>query len=69
MNKWISVKDRLPDHNQYVLIIRCIGGKFFKPNVAKFKWNKFYPLIKITGLKFNSENITHWMPLPEPPNI
>lgn len=62
--KWISVKDRLPDDNSgYVVLAFCndiVGswieilhhnGKFFLSDGGKE-----YPCI-----------VTHWMPLPKPP--
>ena len=69
MDKWIPVSEILPDWYKYVmaastyfsepLIIRRVetgGGK------DKWKWDfaRYVGLIDCT--------ITHWMPLPEPPN-
>ena len=74
-NKWISVKDRLPDFDKYgeskpVLI--CTENKTFlilvrkevKINSKEISWMWMFA---------NGKNIyhtiipTHWMPLPEPP--
>jgi len=60
--KWINVKDELPPNET-----ECIGyfeqpyrGKI-KVNEVWFTNNKWYWDLDLI------ENITHWMPLPEPP--
>ena len=65
VNGWISVKDRLPDKNGQYL---CWFGKNI---VAKGMaivtylemWQAFGSLESLE----NYPNVTHWMPLPEPP--
>lgn len=55
---WISVKDRLPDPNNFVLTIDKLGF-FYMDSVNKNgKWDE-------QDGGFNP--VTHWMPLPEPP--
>lgn len=55
---WISVKDRLPKKQQRV-IVRCerIG--------TTVGWIMFGQWV--TDLGPGSGDVTHWMPLPEPP--
>ena len=54
--EWISVKDRLPKENIWVLVYSKQGS---------------YMNLKVDyihdGRWFNSLLVTHWMPLPEPP--
>ena len=57
-NGWISVKDRLPEDISEVLIafgggvsIACYGGDWRHP---------VYPMLPLLS-------VTHWMPLPKPP--
>lgn len=61
MNNWISVKDRLPPY-WYDAIISTIDGivltAFLHPERG---W------IEDNNDEYSIENITHWMPLPEPP--
>lgn len=62
-NQWISVDDKLPEFFQYVLIyhpaMRCtLLGSFIKGS-HKFR--------DVAGNSFYKDDITHWMPLPEPP--
>jgi hypothetical protein len=59
---WISVEDRLPDKEIYVLchyqneVIKPIDVGFYSLLVKM--WNVGY---------LKSGIVTHWMPLPEPP--
>lgn len=65
MDEWISVKDKLPELGEKVLIYgTCNGEKYysvdilapyFDENVERFKSYRWH------------KEVTHWMPLPEPP--
>jgi hypothetical protein len=55
MNEWISVKDRLPKKYGVVLAFTEYGDT----NAV------YYYVDKSWG---HPDEITHWMPLPEPPN-
>lgn len=63
--RWIPVTERLPLYGQDVLATRVFGDgekcqEILMAHVAV--WNEE------TGEKWwNATNITHWMPLPEPP--
>ena len=62
--QWISVDDRLPEAGEYVV---CIAKRnpfsMFMPMVARIKKNGWVnPITE----QYISE-VTHWMPLPEPP--
>ena len=64
VGKWISVKDRLPEAGGYVV---CIAKRNpfsrFMPMVARIEKNGWEnPITE----QYISE-VTHWMPLPEPP--
>lgn len=80
MSEWISVNDRMPDENQYVVFASFYAwGRplmEFDSVVAGQFWNgAFNP--NTDGLEASnydggacitlSMNPTHWMPLPEPP--
>lgn len=81
MPEWISVKDRLPEKNGKYLCFRkynvLSGGNIqiysFAHNLKKvdkydFRHNKsgWYDYDSEYGY-CEVDNITHWMPLPEPP--
>lgn len=63
--KWIPVTERLPLYGQDVLAVRTYGDgekcqEVLMAHIAV--WNEE------TGEKWwNATNITHWMPLPQPP--
>lgn len=55
--KWISVKDRLPEEGQYVLIYsNYVSG--YGIRISQYFHNRF---------SMGNTDTTHWMPLPEPP--
>ena len=57
MDEWISVKERLPEVGLLVIVTdgQLAGTGWFVGN----EWRAHFPL--------DSRSITHWMPLPEPP--
>ena len=67
MSEWISVKDRLPEHNQMVLVYRPTAH--LHPSCdPEIKICEFIEWKKI-GYQFESSihEATYWQPLPEPP--
>ena len=61
VQEWISVKDRLPQPGERVLV--CIGAVFEAFIDDAGKWQRYYsaPLNEVLG------EPTYWMPLPQPP--
>lgn len=66
---WISVKEKTPEHTNDVLVVqkdktimmgryRISGGGF---------WALYFSDNGLQFDKYRSEQVTHWMPLPEPP--
>lgn len=73
-NKWINVKDKLPESNCDCLIYdsvdKCILIGFYQSPIkgkcpGAFKSNR----VSMSGNAISciNFNISHWMPLPEPP--
>ena len=60
MNEWISVRDRMPEDDTYVLVYS--GGRYQVAAHTSDNGNCWYQ----NGRYFMVA--THWMPLPEPPN-
>lgn len=56
MSEWISVKDRLPFPDDFVLLFRNVYPKFF--------WMGTFKDYKLDD---SVDEFTYWMPLPQPP--
>lgn len=67
MIKWISVKDRLPDAKKYKVLVFCTSSLFYEddePTIEVMHWYKTnFGDFHVEHMK----KITHWMPLPPPP--
>ena len=63
-NEWVSVDERLPQNNEQVLMYSA------KWNIAEAGsyWNKHFWVYSEIGDGYIAENITHWTPLPAPPD-
>ena len=59
MPKWISVKERLPENDDDVLIITEFGISMGCYVIHRDFW--------VYYTNPDSNIVTHWMPLPEPP--
>ncbi|HBC6210638.1 TPA: DUF551 domain-containing protein [Escherichia coli] len=63
---WISCSERMPDDGQHVIIL-CDGAFVL---YAQYRNGEFFDVVR-NGEEFfetQSRNVTHWMPLPEPPS-
>ena len=67
MQEWVSVKDRLPDYDDYVIWCYENGSMFFE--CIDKDWDSEYLTYFLdgSGHKESSGTITHWMPKPEYP--
>lgn len=70
MSKWISVKDRLPEDDDLVLVIA--SGKPHENitldnaiELATFSMDEGWILEMLP--EWEDPKVTYWMPLPEPP--
>lgn len=78
MSTWISVTDRLPKAGQCVDLWGCLAGGHHHGDESRIE-NCFYNGGRdawwfwceafIDKVYVNGMNVTHWMPLPEPPNV
>ena len=58
MSEWISVKERLPEEEERVLVYLDSNRSYTKTDTDRLinsKWVRW------------GRDVTHWMPLPEPP--
>ena len=64
VHEWISVKDRLPENNQWALCFmkdKSFGTfRVFQWNYIDWQWND-------GDEWFDEKDVTHWMPIPEKP--
>ena len=75
LQEWISVDDRLPEESGLYITFGCTAVPVrwlhnFDKDIRKFgAWWNYEPDGKehIRYRFIEAENITHWMPLPEPP--
>lgn len=73
--RWISVEERLPEGEGWVLAIGLLLKKKHKgdygwcvPHVAEYRHGRWCDSDgMLPDLEERSLKITHWMPLPEPP--
>ncbi|MCG9449048.1 DUF551 domain-containing protein [Escherichia coli] len=62
---WISCSERMPEDGQHVIIL-CDGAFVL---YAQYRDGEFFDVVR-SGEEFfetQSRNVTHWIPLPEPP--
>lgn len=65
---WVNVKDKLPDYSCAVLVFHEFGSMQVLDYSRKHKAFNCYDWNSETEVKlFALEDVTHWMPLPAPP--
>jgi hypothetical protein len=62
MSKWISVEDRLPENDEYVLVC-CRASS----QVIRVSWYSTHQRKWATDFSIGFGEVTHWQPLPLPP--
>ncbi|EIS4806078.1 DUF551 domain-containing protein [Escherichia coli] len=66
LDSWISCSERMPEDGQHVIIL-CDGAFVL---YAQYRDGEFFDVVR-NGDEFfetQSRNVTHWMPMPEPPH-
>lgn len=70
MNNWISVEDRLPEEKVNVLVAGYAynkpGGEYWQSIGARYD-GRWVEDAEDVGY-WEKHPVTHWQPLPEPPN-
>ena len=76
MSEWIRVEDELPPHDAEILVAYNEFNGQKKIAAIKVDAKSFYGKLWMDGLgfggyeweyDFNWEDVTHWQPLPKPP--
>ncbi|TDB41250.1 DUF551 domain-containing protein [Photorhabdus khanii] len=70
--EWISVKDKLPKHREYVLAYtNCFDIVMFYYDILWFECCTYISIDSCTDdtIERNGVIVTHWMPLPNPPEV
>lgn len=69
MSEWISVKNRLPEDGQEVIVAgeQWAPVKKLEHYVTVAKYNKGGLLHSFSRNGFLLQRVHHWMPLPDPP--
>lgn len=71
-DKWISVKDRLPDKDgEYLVCCECEIGDFTNRYIDLVQFDVTYNCWYYTDNEYDHilYNVTHWMSLPELPKL
>ena len=66
VHEWISVEDRLPQDREWVLVWHT-GYKTPKKAFHKDDLDPYLPIFRLDGDNGLKGDVTHWMPLPQPP--
>lgn len=61
LQKWISMAEKLPDIDADVLVYDAGTGHMYTAAFDGTQWHL------AAGWLLDSDDFTHWMPLPEPP--
>ena len=68
MSKWISVEERLPEEEEICLFF-VPGHPVTSEKMGIFTPTKIleYPWKSTNFVYYDNKSVTHWMPLPAPP--
>jgi hypothetical protein len=66
--EWIKVTDRLPEQDEYVLVLVEMNELYSKYMVGWYDYGYGFKFNEL-GKDINGIKATHWMPLPEPPKV
>jgi hypothetical protein len=67
--RWIPVEERLPDDGNDVLVRYRYGHRTVCVVAYRVSGNDCWTMSAGDCFDFSDEQTTHWMPLPEPPEV
>lgn len=62
---WIKCSDKMPDHDEVLAVVVFDSGR--RMTCAAY-WVDYQNCWNWDGERIPVEHVTHWQPLPEPPN-
>ena len=65
--EWISVKNEIPEDGLRLLLYTDVPDEYGKERIGVYLGDTYWTLMGGDYYKQKSINVTHWMPLPEPP--
>lgn len=67
--EWIKVEDRLPEFDAPILAVNIKSSiiNILIATLVEVRHGKDYKFPRFTNEDCNTCEVTHWMPLPEPP--
>jgi hypothetical protein len=68
INQWIKVSERMPDHHAGI-VMYIVGASFEDFTTGEYDGEKWWECSVVADVYREIENgeVTHWMPLPDPP--
>ncbi len=66
MSDWIKCSDKLPQKNE--LVGFSFDGKTIRKDIYYPGFNGDWESVNSAGWYISEKNVTHWMPLPNPPD-
>lgn len=72
MSEWIKCSERMPEKGPHVWVF-CVRGAWWQQQAwldqdGKWRSGSFCPTCGFTGGDFIMGDVTHWIPLPPPPD-
>jgi hypothetical protein len=68
VTEWISVNDKLPNRDGFYLVLENVNQVAGCYHSGYYHWCREFGW-NADGGRINIQTVTHWMPLPTPPEV